>query len=287
MQILNCGKKILDLSKPAVMAIMNITPDSFYSGSRYSSTQQAIDSVSIMIADGADIIDVGGMSSRPGAAEISENEEADRVIQVIEAIHRHFPDILISVDTYRAAIAKKAINAGASIVNDITAGNADPAMIDTVASLHIPYIMMHMRGTPRTMLLRTQYQDIVTEVLKYFSERIKIAMKAGIRDIIIDPGFGFAKSQDGNYKLLQHLSSFKIFDLPVLAGLSRKSMIYQPLKTDAEHAVNGTTALNMAALERGASILRVHDVREAVQTVRLYQLLNVAQEHQNDRSGCD
>ena len=277
MRFINCGNKILDLSTPAVMGIMNITPDSFYSGSRYNSTQQAIDAAGIMIKDGADIIDVGAMSSRPGADELSENEEAERLIPVIDAIHKHFPDILISADTYRAAIAKQAINAGASIVNDITAGNADPDMMDTVATLGIPYIMMHMRGTPKTMQLQTQYQDIVTEILKYFSARINIARKVGLHDIIIDPGFGFAKSQDGNYKVLQHLASFKIFDLPVMAGLSRKSMIYKPLMTDAEHAINGTTALNMAALERGASILRVHDVKEAAQTVRLYRLLNEAE----------
>ncbi|MFD2037694.1 dihydropteroate synthase [Belliella marina] len=266
--------KLLLLERPWVMGIMNLTPDSFYEGSRVGENNgQMLCHAEKMIKEGADILDIGGYSSRPGAEEVSLESELNRVIPAIELIKNSFPDILVSIDTFRAEVAKKSVQSGADFVNDISAGSLDPEMLETVGKLDVPYIAMHMRGTPTTMQEQTDYEDILLEILKYFSEKMNECKEAGIKDVIIDPGFGFAKTLEQNYWILKNLSYFKTIQAPVLVGLSRKSMIYKKLETIADHALNGTTALNMAALINGAAILRVHDVKEAIETVKLYKQL--------------
>ena len=266
--------KLLLLERPWVMGILNVTPDSFFEGSRIDKDEDKfLEKAGTMIANGADILDVGGYSSRPGAQEVSLSEEMDRVIGVIEIIKKSFPKILISIDTFRSEVAKKSIQSGADFVNDISAGTLDPQMIPAVGKLDVPYIAMHMRGSPSNMQGQTNYEDIILELLKYFSEKMNECKEAGIKDVIIDPGFGFAKTLEQNYWILKNLSYFKTIQAPLLVGLSRKSMIYKKLDTTAENALNGTTALNMAALINGANILRVHDVKEALETVKLYKQL--------------
>lgn len=267
---INCKGRLVDLSSPKVMGILNTTPDSFFDGGSYLSTDSVLKRAEAILSEGADFIDLGGYSSRPGADFVSEEEETRRVVPAIEAILSKFPDALISVDTFRAGVARASVAAGAAIINDISAGHLDENMITTVADLKVPYILMHMKGTPETMQQFTEYDDLFRDIFLYFSERIGKCRELGTSDLIIDPGFGFSKTINQNYQLLHNLDKFEIFQLPVLAGISRKSMIYKFLGNKAEEALNGTSVLNTIALSRGANILRVHDVKEAVECVRLY-----------------
>jgi dihydropteroate synthase len=269
---LNCKGKILSLEKPVVMGILNITNDSFYKGFLHDTETEITGKVAAMLSTGAMIIDVGGQSTRPGATRITANEEMDRVIPVIQKMMMQFPEAIISIDTFYATVANQAVAAGASIVNDISAGNLDENMISTVAALNVPYICMHMQGEPETMQKAPQYEDVCREVLDFFIQKIEMLEKAGIKDIIVDPGFGFGKSLQHNYTLLKNLSIFTILGKPILAGLSRKGMIYKPLGVTAEEALNGTTAAHMLALQHRANILRVHDVSEAMQAIAIYEL---------------
>lgn len=266
---LNCKGKLIDLSEPAVMAILNVTPDSFYGASRAQSIDQALHKAASFLNEGAKFIDIGAYSSRPGAVDVSETEEIERLVPVVSAINKNFPEALISVDTFRAKVAEEGINAGAHLINDIAAGNLDEKMFETVAKLQVPYIMMHMQGTPQTMQQNPTYDNISKEVFAYFSEKIKSLQNLGVKDIVLDPGFGFAKTLDHNYQLLKDLQLLGFFELPLLVGVSRKSMITKALHIKTEDALNGTTVLNTAALLKGANILRVHDVKEAVECVKL------------------
>lgn len=270
---LNVSGNIFDLTHPRVMGILNITPDSFYEGSRVNRGETAIAKALQMLEEGASILDIGGYSSRPGADDISPQEEVDRVLPVIELIVNQRPDAIISIDTFRASVAKEAIDAGAHIINDISGGQLDNQMFDLVSKLKVPYIMMHMKGTPQTMKGLAQYEDLVPEIVDFFAKRIKLLVQKGCSDIIIDPGFGFAKTIDHNFALLHHLESLKILGHPILVGVSRKSMIYKKLEISAAEALNGTTALHMATLLNGADLLRVHDVKEAVQTIELFKAI--------------
>lgn len=271
---LNCNGKLIDISSPKVMGILNVTPDSFFDGGNYNSDNHCITQVEKMLSDGATFIDIGGYSSKPNATNVNEAEELTRIIPVIKLLVKKFPNIILSVDTFRAEVAKQAIEAGAALINDISAGYLDTKMLQTIATYNVPYIMMHMRGTPQTMQKQTEYNNLLKDILFYFSERVHTARALGINDIILDPGFGFAKTTTQNFELLNKLDDFKITDLPLLAGISRKSMIYKTLNTTPEHALNGTTALHMIALEKGANILRVHDVKEAVETITLHHQLH-------------
>lgn len=272
-QTINCKGTLLSLEKPLVMGILNVTPDSFYDGGEYTNDIAILNQVEKMLIEGASIIDIGGMSSRPSAHIIDTNMELKRVIPVIRAIEKHFPDTLLSIDTVRAKVAKEAVVAGACIVNDISAGKLDAAMYSTVADLQVPYILMHMQGTPSTMQIAPAYDDIITEVLDFFIVEVGKLRALGLKDIVLDVGFGFGKSIEHNYELLKKMHAFGILDLPVLAGISRKSMVYKLLETSPEYALNGTTALHMIALQQGAKILRVHDVKEAVETIKLWEFL--------------
>jgi len=270
---LNCSGKLITLDKPLVMGIINATPDSFHINSR-TNTDNALYIAEGMISAGAGILDIGGYSSRPGAIEISLQEELDRVIPIIEKIHASFPETPLSIDTFRAKVAAESIASGASMVNDISSGDDDPEMMSTVAKSNVPYVMMHKKGSPQTMQENPTYKNVVLEVLHYFSEKLKIAQDIGIKDIIIDPGFGFGKTIAHNYELLNALPDFAFLEKPVLVGISRKSMIQKVLKTDTEHALNGTTVLHTIALSKGAKILRVHDVKEAVECIKIMNALN-------------
>lgn len=272
---INCKGQLIDLSSPKVMGILNITPDSFYDGGKNDSEQVIIDKVEKMLSEGATFIDIGAYSSKPNAEFVSEEEELERIVPVIKMLVNVFPNILISVDTFRSKVAKAAIEAGACIINDIAAGNLDANMLQTVADLRVPYIMMHMKGDPKTMQSLTDYEDIIKEILFYFSERVSKARSLGISDIIVDPGFGFAKRLEQNFEVMNKLELFQILNLPLLSGISRKSMIYKTLGNTPQEALNGTTVLNTISLMKGATILRVHDVKEAVECVRLFgQLKN-------------
>lgn len=263
--------RLLDISQPVVMGILNTTPDSFYNKGQDSDEAGVLRNAEKMLTEGAAILDVGGASTKPGAMLIETDEEMQRVLPVIAAIRKRFPEAWLSVDTYNAQTAKEAVAAGADIVNDVSSGRFDEAMIKTVAELGVAYIAMHMQGTPETMQQDPNYEDAVTEVFDYLRAVTDQCTEAGIKDIIIDPGFGFGKTVGHNFQLLNALNSFRMMGKPLLAGLSRKSMICKPLKVNPEHALNGTTALNMVALQQGVNILRVHDVKEAVEVVRLYQ----------------
>jgi len=271
---LNCKGRILIIDKPLVMGIINTTPDSLFAGSRHEGVDAVVKQAEIMLNDGANILDIGGQSTRPGSEKKIAKEELERVIDPIKAVHKKFPKAIISIDTYYSTVAAEAVAAGASIVNDISAGNMDADMIATVASLQIPYICMHMQGTPQDMQVNPQYENITREVLDFFINRIDTLCKAGIKDIIIDPGFGFGKTIAHNFELLRNLSVFKMLDRPILFGISRKSTIYKTLGTTVEESLNGTTVLNAIGLLNGANILRVHDVKEAVETVKLFQAYN-------------
>ncbi len=266
---LNVRGKLLDLSKPIVMGVLNITPDSFFEGSRTQTEKEIILQADKMLSEGANILDLGAYSSRPDADDISAEEEEGRLLPALNAIVNKFPDAIISVDTFRATIAEKAIENGAHIINDISGGNLDDKMFETVGRLKVPYILMHMKGTPQTMKNLNQYDDMLQEICYYFSEKIAALKKAGVKDIILDPGFGFAKNIQQNFELLHKLADFKIFELPILAGLSRKSMIWKTLKIKPEEALNGSSILNTIAIFNGASILRVHDVKEAKEVISL------------------
>jgi len=270
---INCKGTLIDLTKPRIMGILNLTPDSFYDGGKYKNLDSVIFQVEKMIAEGATFIDIGAYSSRPNAQDISIDEELARILPVTERLLKEFRELLVSIDTYRSHVAKECLSLGAAMINDISAGKLDGKMLSTVAEYKVPYIAMHLRGNPKTMRQHTNYKDLLGEVLYYFSERVAAARALGINDVIIDPGFGFAKTLEQNYDLLQNLHYFKTLDLPILAGLSRKSMIYRLLGIKADEALNGTTALNIIALHKGANILSVHDVREAVECIELNEAL--------------
>ena len=270
---INCRGNLIDLTIPKVMGILNVTPNSFYDGGKYANDKALLNQAEKMLEEGATFIDIGAYSSKPSAEFVSEAEEAERLVPVVQLILQHFPEALISVDTFRAKVAKAALDAGACIVNDIAAGGLDEQMMQTVADFQVPYIMMHMKGNPQTMQSLAQYNNITKEVLFYFSEKIAQARSFGINDLIVDPGFGFAKTTEQNFELLANLELFDRLELPILVGVSRKSMIYKTLETTAEFALNGTTVLNTIALKKGSTILRVHDVKEAVECVKLHQSL--------------
>ncbi len=270
---INCKGNLIDLTSPKVMGILNITPNSFYDGGKYADEKSILFQVEKMLIDGATFIDIGAYSSKPNAEFVCEDEEMNRLLPVVELVLKSFPETIISIDTFRSNVAQKAIENGASIVNDISAGSLDENMMQTVALLQVPYIMMHMKGTPQTMQSLAQYKNVTKEVLYYFSEKIAEARSFGMNDIIIDPGFGFAKTIEHNFELLNNLELFQMLDLPILVGVSRKSMIYKTLDTSPENALNGTTVLNTVALLKGAKILRVHDVKEAMECIQLINQL--------------
>lgn len=271
MNSINCKGKLINLTEPVVMGIINATPDSFYKGHLKLNTDELIRLAGHMISAGASIIDIGGVSTKPGSQPVSVKEELNRVIPVLECIHAAFPDMLLSIDTFNSTVAKAAVSAGADMVNDISAGNADEDMLCTVAGLQVPYIVMHMQGMPLTMQEKPVYNDVVKEVLDFFINKTAACTKAGITDIIIDPGFGFGKTIEHNFQLLKNLNVFSILEKPILAGLSRKRTIYNTLNITAAEALNGTTVLNTMALLNGAGILRVHDVAEACEAISLYK----------------
>ena len=272
---LNACGHIVDLSTPKVMGILNVTPDSFYDGARYESDHAILQQAEKMLREGAALIDVGGYSSRPGAVEVSLADELMRTIHAVKLVKKEFPQALVSVDTFRCAVAYAAVQEGACMVNDISGGSLDVQMIDTVSKLRVPYVLMHMRGTPQTMSNQTQYSDVVKDVADYFHTKLHALQQAHVADVIIDPGFGFAKTREQNFTLLNNLDYFKNFARPIMVGLSRKSMIWKTLNTTAQHALNGTTVLNTIALLKGASILRVHDVQEAVQVIKLVEAVRM------------
>ena len=270
---INIKGKLMDFSSPKIMGILNITPDSFYDGGMFDSNKKILKQVEKMLEDGADIIDIGGCSSKPGSKKVIIDDEIKRVIPTIELIKSKFNEAIISVDTFRSEVAKKAVNVGASIVNDISAGELDPNMFNCVAELGIPYIMMHMQGSPQTMQNKPKYNNVVNDIITNLSKKIFRARELGIIDIVVDPGFGFGKTLEHNYQILNDLSFFKELDCPILVGISRKSMIYKILNKDPKNALNGTTCLNTVALSKGANILRVHDVKEAKEIIKLTNFL--------------
>lgn len=276
---INCKGNLLDLSTPKVMGIINITPDSFYDGGKYKDETEIIAQVEIMLANGANFIDIGAYSSRPGAEYVDESEELARIIPIVKLLLKTFPNVLISIDTFRSRVADECLALGAAIINDISAGNLDPKMMEVVGKHRAPYIMMHMKGTPSTMQAMTNYENLLGEILYYFSEKVALARAAGINDIIIDPGFGFAKTLEQNYEILKKFNLLHAMDLPILTGISRKSMIYRLLETNPKNALNGSTALHMYALAKGTQILRVHDVKEAMECIQLLNAINGSVDH--------
>lgn len=264
---------MIDLKKPKVMGVLNITPDSFYDGGKYKDEVSILKQVEKLLDAGATFVDVGAYSSKPGATNISEEEELKRILPVVNLLITNFPDIYLSIDTFRSVVARRCLENGAAMINDISAGNMDDKMMQTISEFKVPYVMMHMKGNPQNMSQQTNYSNLLEEILYYFSEKVAAAKSYGINDIILDPGFGFAKNTFQNFSLLQHLNLFKTFELPILVGLSRKSMIYKTLGTNPDQALNGTTALNTYALTKGANILRVHDVKEAVECIELLEAL--------------
>ncbi len=270
---INCNGKLIDISTPKVMGILNVTPNSFYDGGKHKEINSIIHQVNKMLSEGADFIDIGAYSSKPSAEFVSEEEEIKRLVPIVKSLVEMFPNIVLSVDTFRAQVAKASVENGVAMVNDIAAGLLDDKMLETVAELKVPYIMMHMRGNPQTMQSLTDYNDIVKEMIFYFSERIQKARSFGISDIVIDPGFGFAKTLEQNYEVLHKMELFSILELPILVGVSRKSMIYKVLENSPQEALNGTSVLNTIALQKGAKILRVHDVNEAVECIKLVSKL--------------
>lgn len=268
-KFLNCSGRLLDLSAPKVMGILNITDDSFYDGGQFTDARKMLQHAEEMINEGADIIDIGGQSTRPGSKRIDVKSETERVIPALRDLKKNFPETIFSVDTYHSSVADAAINEGASIINDVSGGDFDSKMIEVVARYNIPYIVMHMQGTPETMQVSPTYMNVTDEVMNYFSNKISALRSLGVNDIIIDPGFGFGKTLEHNYTLLNNLQLFRMFELPILCGLSRKSMVGKLLNVSAEEALNGTTALNTIAIMKGANILRVHDVKEAVEVIKI------------------
>ena len=272
MTAINCKGKLVDLSEPKIMGILNITPDSFYDGGKFKNDQKIVDHVEIMLNQGATFIDVGAYSSRPGAVHISESEELKRIIPVVELLMQTFPDILLSIDTFRSAVADKCLDLGASMINDISSGTMDKNMVSCVASSNVPYVIMHMQGKPQNMQDKPSYESVVNEVLYYFSEKITKLRHMGINDLIADVGFGFGKTITHNYELLHHFELFKNLEIPLLAGLSRKSMLFKPLGIHQSEALNATSIANTIALMKGANILRVHDVKQAREVVKIVKL---------------
>lgn len=273
---LNCRGRLLVIDDPIVMGVINVTPDSFYSGSRVILEDKIIEQATKMLDEGATIIDIGGQSTRPGSKYITPEEELERVLPAIEATRSIAREFYISIDTFHHTVAKESILAGADMVNDVSSGDMDDEMISTVAALNVPYISMHMQGTPQTMHENTQYNNLLADVIDYFIKKLEVYKSAGIKDVIIDPGFGFGKTIPQNFKLLKHFSAFKIFEKPLLAGLSRKGTIYKTLGITAKEALNGTTVLNTLALQNGADILRVHDVKEAKEAIALFKQYSTA-----------
>ncbi len=271
---INLNGNLMDLSTPKIMGILNVTPDSFYDGGMFDSNKKILDHVEKMLTDGADIIDIGGYSSRPGAKEVKLKDEIKRVVPTIELIKKEFSETIISVDTFRSEVALQAVNSGASIINDISGGDLDPNMFNCVAELNVPYIIMHMQGNPKNMQKNPLYENIIVEIIENLSKKVFEATEAGVIDVIIDPGFGFGKTIEHNYKILSELSFFKELDCPILVGLSRKSMIYSLLEEKPENVLNGTTCLNTVSILNGANILRVHDVKEAKEVIKLTNFLN-------------
>ena len=271
--VINCKGELIDLTTPKVMGILNLTPDSFYDGGKYKDESIILNQVEKMLKDGATFIDMGAYSSRPGAEHVEEGVEMQRLLPILELILKKFPKTHLSIDTFRSKLAAESLEMGAAMINDISAGNLDPNMLTTIAKYQVPYIMMHLKGTPQSMQKQAQYDDLIKDLLFYFSEKVKDATSAKINDIIIDPGFGFAKTTEQNYTLLNHLDLFQTFKAPILIGLSRKSMIYKILGTSAQEALNGTTALHTIALMKGANIIRAHDVKEAAECVKLVEAL--------------
>jgi len=268
---INCKGSLIDLSVPKVMGILNITPDSFYDGGKYKNELDILNQAEKMLQEGATFIDVGAYSSRPGAIHISEQEELQRILPVVELLLKKFPEIILSIDTFRANVAKETLEAGAAIINDISGGNMDDAMFKTIAQLQVPYIVMHMQGTPQNMQQNPSYQNVTTELIQFFSEKLYELKHLKVNDIIIDLGFGFGKTVAHNYQLLKEMPCFKRLGVPLLAGVSRKSMLYKILDSSAQEALNATTSANTIALLNGANILRVHDVKEALETVKITQ----------------
>ena len=273
---INCCGKLVNLQRPHVMGVLNLTPDSFYDGGKYNSEDAILAQVALMLNEGATFIDIGGSSSRPGSRMPSVEEEWSRTGKAITLIKQHFPEVLISVDTVYSAIARRAVDSGACMINDVSAGLIDSRMIETVAALKVPYLMMHMKGLPENMQDNPVYDDVLKEIIDFFSKQLSLCRKVGITDILIDPGFGFGKTIAHNFELLAKLNLLKIVGLPVVAGLSRKGMIWKTLDVSPAEALNGTTALNMVALMNGARILRVHDVKEAMQCIKLFNKLDAA-----------
>jgi len=273
---ISCNGNIIDFTSPKIMGILNVTPNSFYDGGKHNRIDTALLQTEKMISEGATFIDVGGASSKPGVEEVSPDEELKRVLPVIEKISKNFPHIYISIDTYRSNVARQSVDAGAQLVNDISAGNADDNMLKTVGKLGVPYIAMHMQGTPKTMQNKPTYDDVLIAIRSFFSEKIAAAHAAGINDIIVDPGFGFGKTPQHNFALLNHLNTLQIDGVPLLVGVSRKSMIHKTLNIDIQEALNGTTVLHTVALRQGAHLLRVHDVKEAKQAVDLIKALDTS-----------
>jgi len=268
---LNIKGKLVCLDTPKVIGILNVTPDSFYDGGKFIDDKAVLTQAEKMIEQGTHFIDVGGYSTRPGAEPVDEEVEVQRVLPIVRLLANHFPATPLSIDTFRASVARKAIDEGASIINDISGGEQDPSMFETIADLGVPYVLMHMRGTPQSMAKFTHYDNLIKDIVDYFHKKMHMLRQNGVKDIIIDPGFGFAKTADQNFKLLQHLDLFNVFGVPLLAGLSRKSMIWKTLGANPAGALNGTTALNALALSKGVKLLRVHDVKEAVECVTLYE----------------
>jgi len=270
---INCKGQLIDVTTPKVMGILNLTPDSFFDGGVYTTTLEILKQVEKMLEEGATFIDLGAYSSRPGATPISSAEETRRIVPVVQQILKEFPECLLSIDTFRSTIAQECIACGAALINDISAGQLDPKMLSTVAKLQVPYIMMHMRGTPQTMKTLEQYEDVLKELLFYFSKKINEARALGVNDLIIDPGFGFAKNTTQNFTLLKNLDALQVLELPVLAGLSRKSMLYKTLNHTPQEAGNATTVVNTIALQKGVSILRVHDVKPALECIAITEAM--------------
>ena len=268
---INIRGNLYDFSSPKVMGILNITPDSFYDGGKFKDDQKIKNHINKMINDGMDILDIGGYSSRPGASKVSISEELERVIPTLIFIKKNFKNLIISIDTFRSEVAKASLIEGADIINDISAGVFDPKMMDVISKFNCPYILMHMKGNPRNMQNSPKYKHTAVEIIQFLAERIKVARKKNIVDIIVDPGFGFGKTVEHNFEILNNLENFKALDAPLLTGFSRKSMIFKTLKTTSDEALNGTSSLNTIALMKGANILRVHDVKEAKECIILYE----------------
>jgi dihydropteroate synthase len=266
---INCGGSSLNLSTPRVMGILNITPDSFYDGGRYTTEKQWIEQTEKMISEGASIIDIGALSTRPGSKEIDEKEELERILPAVKSISRHFPKTIISIDTWRANVAEKVVNQGAHIINDVSGGLFDPQMFATIAKLNVPYIMMHTNGKPETMQQDPQYRNLILDIIDFFSNQLATLHQMGVHNVILDPGFGFGKTIDHNYQLLANLSSFQLFELPILVGVSRKSMVQKLLNISSREALNATTVLHTIALQNGANLLRVHDVKQAMEAIAI------------------